>query len=522
MTFGLRRLAFGQRDAFSRFLLFLSVAYVAKQLFSVFLFPAFSGHDEVAHYGYIRTLATEGRIPTLPDLDAWRVAVEQGGTAPDIDHLPVELYPYCRYTLGWHCEIEKTRWAVNPPQMVFVPGLGNYPSGFQYAANHPPLYYAVMTPLYWASASLTPLAQQYILRIAAVPFGLITVLLAAALARTLFPGDAFLAVTTPTLVAFQPQLSYEAAMVNNDILSIALVSWITLLLIRGIRERFPRATCLWLGVALGLALLAKSTSLIAAPVIALAIILAIGWRDVLGWLGRGVLVVIPAAIITAPWYVYLYRTYGNVDGLEQIAALQEWWNRPAGGFVELLTDPGFIVMRFRETWGEFGWRLIPLDPVLLWIIAVPTVLALVGLALYVVNVATAGRVFPFIDGDRATTQPRRWQRQALITLAALCLIGYLAVVQFGTTFVLTQARYFFPVAIAGALLTMLGLRMLIPARARPAAQGIVVAALGVLTVALFTQYVAPFHLSIVQEPGYGYYTASDAERFASFGARSPR
>ncbi len=521
MTFGRPFPSIGQRDALSKFLFFLSVAYVAKQLVSVFLFPAFSGHDEVAHYGYIRTLATEGRIPTLPDLDTWRAAVRQGGAAAGFDTLPLELYPYCRYTLGWHCEIQTAEWAANPPQRVEVLGLGEFPSGFQYAANHPPLYYALMTPLYLASSSLTPLAQQYLLRIAAIPFGLATVLLAAALARTLFPGDAFLAVTTPALVAFQPQFSYEAAMVNNDIVSIALVSWITVLIVRGIRERFPRAICLWLGVALGLALLAKSTSLIAAPIIALAIILAVGWRDVQGWLGRGLLSLIPAGIIAAPWYVYLYRTYGNIDGLEQVAALQGWWNRPAGGFLELLTDPGFVVMRFRETWGEFGWRLIPLDPVLLWIIAVPTILGLIGLVIYGVNVLTAGRALPFIGGDRVT-RPRRWQRQALFTLAALCVVSYLAVVQFGTAFVLTQARYFFPVAIAGSLLIMLGLRTLLPARTRPGAQRVMLAALVVLTVAIFTQYVLPFHLGIVQEPGYGYYTYSDSERFSSFGGGSSR
>jgi 4-amino-4-deoxy-L-arabinose transferase-like glycosyltransferase len=505
----------GGSRALSQFLLVLTVAYVAKQVLSIFLFPAFSGHDEVAHYSYIRTLATEGRIPTLPDLEAWRSATRGGNGEVGIDLLPAELYPYCRYVLGWHCEIQAARWAGSPPRMVTV--LGDlYPSGYQYAANHPPLYYALMTPLYWASASWTPLAQQYLLRFAAIPFGLVTVLLASALARTLFPGDAFLAVTTPALVAFQPQLSYEAAMVNNDIVSIALVSWITLLLVLGIRDRFPRATCLWLGGALGLALLAKSTSVIAVPVIAVAIILAVGWRDVRGWVGRGALTAIPTAIIAAPWYLFLYRTYGNLDALEQVAALQAWWNRPARSFLQLLIDRDFIVMRFRETWGEFGWRLIPLDPVLLWIIAVPTVLALMGVVVYAVSVA---RDLPVTHGDRVR-QPQRWQRQALITLAALCGIAYLAVVQFGTTFVLTQARYFFSVAIAGSLLTMLGLRTLLPVGTRWVAQGVVVAALVVLTVTIFTQYVLPFHVSIVEEPGFGYYTY--AERFSSVDERFPR
>src|SRR3569623_1518972 len=40
------------------------------------------------------------------------------------------------------------------------------------------------------------------------------------LATTLFPRDSFLALTAPAAVAFVPQLSFEGAIVNNDMLSI--------------------------------------------------------------------------------------------------------------------------------------------------------------------------------------------------------------------------------------------------------------------------------------------------------------
>jgi 4-amino-4-deoxy-L-arabinose transferase-like glycosyltransferase len=286
-------------------------------------------------------------------------------------------------------------------------------------------------------------------------------------------------------------------MLNNDIASIALYSWMTLLLARGIRDKFPRRLCLWLGVGFGLALLTKGTSLSVAPAIALAIIWATGWRDVRTWLTKGILTAAPAVVLAAPWYLYLYRTYGNFDALPQVAGLQ-WWNSPAGSFLGMLTSRNFIVMRFRETWGEFGWRLISLSPALLAAIAIPTAVCLAGLVLYVVM---AGRdLAP--AGDRVA-QPATWQWQALGTMAALCLFGYLAVIQFGTSFSLTQARYFFPVVNAGALLSMLGLRTIVPARLRPAAQGVVVAALVVLTILIFTQYVLPFGLSSWGEPGFG-------------------
>ena len=74
--------------------------------------------------------------------------------------------------------------------------------------------------------------------------------------------------------------------------------------------------------------------------------------------GTGLLIAAPRRSSAAPWYLFLYRTYGNFDGFDQIAALQQIWNRPEGSFFELLTDREFVVMRFKETWGEFGWRLI--------------------------------------------------------------------------------------------------------------------------------------------------------------------
>jgi hypothetical protein len=77
-----------------------------------------------------------------------------------------------------------------------------------------------------------------------------------------------------------------------------------------------------------------------------------------------------------------------------------------------------------------------------------------------------------------------------------CVIGYLAVVQFGTQFVLTQARYFFPVVNAAALLTMLGIRTMIPIRLHRYAQGVVFGAFVALNIAIFVQYVFPQFVSV--------------------------
>ena len=88
-------------------------------------------------------------------------------------------------------------------------------------------------------------------------------------------------------------------------------------------------------------------------------------------------------------------------------------------------------------------------------------------------------------------------------MLALCAVAYLAVLQFGTRFALTQARYFFPVVNAAAFLTMLGLRTIVPTRARPVAQGVVFAAMVLLTVLIYTQYILPFGVASLGLPGRG-------------------
>src|SRR5919112_2518629 len=343
-----RPLSGGRWPEATRFIVVLLILYAVKQIFSVAAYYPFSGHDELAHFSYVRTLASEGRLPELPDLTAWRAGL-RGGDPPPTDEIPAELYPFCRFTLDWYCDPDSPRWGANPPRIVTVPGMGYFPSGYQYAANHPPLYYATMAPLYAASAAASPVAQQYLLRLAAIPFGLLTVYAAYRATRSLFPGDAFLTVTVPAFVAFQPQISYEAAMVNNDIVAIALTSLILWGVVVGMRDRFPLRLCAALGVALGLDLLAKGTAITVVPIIAAAVVLGTGWRDWRGLLVRGVVIGIPAALLAGPWYMYLYRTYGDFSGLARVKELQ-YGNGPMGCFYKRLTAPDFIGNRFQETW----------------------------------------------------------------------------------------------------------------------------------------------------------------------------
>ena len=82
-----RRVAIRARPAVRQIILVLLALYVVKQIAFVVAFRPFTGHDEVAHYSYLRTVATEGRVPVVPHLDERRAAVESGRPTNE-DRLP--------------------------------------------------------------------------------------------------------------------------------------------------------------------------------------------------------------------------------------------------------------------------------------------------------------------------------------------------------------------------------------------------------------------------------------------------
>ncbi len=512
-----------------RFLWVLLLLFVAKGIIFTYVFPPFSGHDEVAHYAYMQVLMEEGRLPHIPDPvaynDAYQTKIRIDRERQQRDRDEVTLSPaeeraesdaYAAATAGiavdeipdsfkqYQQYITPDWWKDNNRVVRAVTYLGNYlPSGWIYTANHPPLYYLLMAPVWEVTDDRSEEFQLYAFRLAAIPFGLLTVIFAYLTVRRLFPGDTFLAVTVPTFVALQPQIAYEAAMLNNDILAIATVSACLYLIAVGLQNRFTVGLCAWLGFALGLAMLSKTTAVMVMPAIAIAMILRLGWKNIGEWLPKGAMVLGITAVMAAPWYLYMLRSYGSVSALDQILTLQ-WWNNQDGktrSIFDQLTDQWFAWMRWKETWGEFGWRLIPLSDTLLRILWWSTVLAMVGLAIWVVLVVAfrwRARSLPLSrlrimasSTDRILTVSR-WQVTGVLAMAVTCVVAYYAVLQFGKTFDLTQARYYFPAVNAGAILVMLGFRMLTPVRWLPWMQAAIFVGLFWVNVLILSTYVIPY------------------------------
>ena len=489
-----------------KFLTLLLLIFLAKGIINTLVFPPYSGHDEVAHYAYLQILAEDGRVPLIPDPDAFNTRYSEDPNYRDWDMIPDEFYQFTDpptdfVTADW--------WGGMQQPVRAVTYQGKYlPSGWIYTGNHPPLYYILMTPVYWLVQNDSIEAQLYALRFAAIPFGMITVLMAYLTTRTIFPRDRFLAMTVPAFVAFQPQISYESAMLNNDILAIACTSVVIWLIARGLKQRFPIRNCLLIGLFFGLAMLAKSTSVSSAILIGFAMVFGLGWKNIREWLPRGALTAAVAGALVLPWLLYMWATYGDLTALSRIQTLQ-WWNYGGGegrSIWSMVSDKWFFWARWQETWGAFGWRLIQLDtnsPTLLRVILWVTLFATVGLAVYAIKFLRAQREIDAAEeageevgklrhnGD-PTLAIMPWQVTAVLTMGAACVIAYYAILQFGTTFSLTQARYYFPAIVPAAILLMLGLRSWFPQRWLPYVQAGVFLALVLLNLIIYTAYVIPY------------------------------
>jgi len=488
----------------SRFIAILLLVFLAKGFTTALIHQPFTGHDEVAHYAYLEVVATDGRVPVIPDLQEFNDNYVAGGE-DTTDRMPAKLWQYCSYvTDDWNfcgdpqcadpCYLQNI-----PPDYLIGP------NGWVYTANHPPLFYLVMTPIYWLTDGMSPASQLYIFRMATIPFGMLTVLFAFLTVRTLFPRDRFLIFTVPAFVAFQPQIAYESTMLNNDILAIAFTSGVIYLLVVGLKKRFPLWNVIAVGAMYGLAALSKNTSLTAGFLIAFAMVFGLGIRNWREWIPKGALSAIIAGLLLWPWYLFLWATYGNFTALPQIKALQ-WWNYQNStppSIWDQLSDMKFFRGRWEETWGQFGWRLIPLDWSLLKIILYAAIFGAVGLAIYawkfwrvqqpILQAETTEEAERLIARGDSTLTIAPWQVVALLMLGVTCVVGYYAILQFGTTFALTQARYYFTAINAGAILVMLGIRSWFPKKWLPYVAVAIFVGLVALNLIVYTEYVIPWN-----------------------------
>ncbi|HEV2447569.1 MAG TPA: glycosyltransferase family 39 protein, partial [Candidatus Sulfopaludibacter sp.] len=282
---------------------FIWACCAARLLFYASMLPLWEGFDEWAHFAVFRATAAGALLPAsdarIPrDVEASLQAVpmpwaERNLPAPSLTH-----DDFWRLSEG---ERAARLAAFRAIPAAWAGQQGGLPA---YETQQPPLYYWLMAPLAAALGGRSLAEQVMALRWASALLASFAIPLVYAIGRRVFENEP-LALAAAAIVSVMPGFAIDVARVGNDGVAVALYAALIWLGLRWIDER---RGAVWIGIVLGLGLLAKAYFLTAIPALALLFL----WR-------RGRCYGVAAAALGAWWYVRNLFTHGSLSGLAESA-----------------------------------------------------------------------------------------------------------------------------------------------------------------------------------------------------------
>jgi len=426
--------------------------YAAIGVLYAALTPAWQVPDEPAHYNYIRALAECRGFPILEPGD---------------------------YNQELLSQLTSQRF---PPELPLEP--------LEYEDHQPPLYYLLATPVYLLfGGAMLPL------RLLSVLFGAALLLVAFGVVRTIFPTRPELALMVAAFIAFIPQHVAMTAGVNNDALTELVMGgtlWALVVYVGRGRDRpWP------IGLLLAVALLTKITAYVVVGVAVVAVL--IRWRRerrTWGWaVGQLAWMLVPAVLLSAPWFIRNGLTYGWRDptGLARHDVVVE--GQPRSSEWLALYGWGGLLGRmarttFQSFWGQFGWMAVPLPPRIYHALALLSTLLIAGFIAWLIR-----QHHPSQFTNLPTYRLTNLQASQLFLLALSAFFTFFSFVWYNLTFVQHQGRYLFPALIPIGTAAVLGLDTLagiLPRRVRPWAMIALFAGLAALDVYCLFKFIIPF------------------------------
>ena len=424
-------------------LVVIIVAYATIGVLYAALTPIWQVPDEPAHYNYIRALGDDRDLPVIEPGD------------------------YDQAYLG--------RLTANgfPPQLSIEP--------LEYEDHQPPLYYLLATPIFRLfEGAVLPL------RLLSVLFGVGILVVASGAVRAIFPTQPALALMATGLIAFIPQHVAMTAGINNDALAELFVGgtlWALVDYVRGGSERpWP------IGLLLGAALLTKVTTYMIVGVALTAVVIR-GWQERRTWkwaVEQWAWMILPALLISVPWFIRNGLTYGWADPLGMVRHTTVVEGQPRSNEYVALHGWGGLLRQmthttFQSFWGQFGWMGVVLPAYIYRALALFSALLVAGFL---------GWLF-----DRRHPRLNPAQRASLTLLSLAFILTLLEFLGYNLTFVQHQGRYLFPALVPIATAAALGLDRLakvLPQRSHALAEAVPFAGLAALDVYCLFRFIIPF------------------------------
>jgi 4-amino-4-deoxy-L-arabinose transferase-like glycosyltransferase len=334
-----------------------------------------------------------------------------------------------------------------------------------YESTQPPLYYVVAGVAALAFPADPPVVL-YISRLVAVLFGAGTVYFCWKATREIAPNAPMWALAVAGMVALLPQFCFNSATASNDSAANLAGAAAFYIWFRGLRQKEYDPLLFKAGAIVGLAILAKLTSLALLPGLGTLIVLrafnGVARPFRLGrYLRRGLSLGLGALAgmlaVCGWWLVRNIYVYGEASGMGGIF----WsyivnftlldWNSPRSRDL-------FLQYSWESIWGRFGWLDISLPPDFYRQAMYITIvfIGLSGLALAL----TFGR---WITLRKAVVSlPSIQSVLTMVPVMVALLVGY---IQFNLTIAYSaQGRYLFLGLLPMAMLFTIGVYALMPRR----------------------------------------------------------
>jgi hypothetical protein len=328
----------------------------------VYLVPPWEAPDELGHYGYVESLYRDRQFPVLGE----NLYVEKGFV--QLGKVSAGKLPAGKLSSG---------------QNIAIPAN----AGVNWIAQHPPLYYIILLPLF----SLLPHQDVYLsiffLRLVSILLGCLTLFLSFLTLQVLYPKKRLSNFAVVAGMAFLPGFSFISSLINNDNLVYTLSAALFYFMAKYWKAEKKNNYEIFLGIILGLLALTKVTSL---PLWGAVFILII-----IGWIGKNaggsaeikhdlkaglfnlsvtiVKVFGLAIIICGAWYVRNLAIYGTLfpelvgvvqkhpelmDRFPDLSMifpeLVDAGKSSAPNFMKFIFEKNFLIEYYKNFWGGIG------------------------------------------------------------------------------------------------------------------------------------------------------------------------
>ena len=365
----------GRRAEWTVLFLILVVFTALGVTYSVVV-PPFEASDEKWHYPMVKYVADNGALPVqVPGVETpWR----QEGSQPPL------YYALAAAVTFWidTSDMDAVRY-LNPHVDP-----GATPDGNVNLAVHRP----ARESFPWRGTVLAI----HLVRLLSVLMGTAAVYLTYLVARYVVPGERAVALGAAAIHAFTPMYVFISGSVNNDNLVVPLSNLALLLMIKLIDPKSkienPKSLFvryLTLGWVLGLAALAKTSSLALTLLTALVVVVrAVRRRSWQEFLVGGLATLVPFVAISGWWFLRNLRLYGDLTGLNVFTEILGTRDVPAD-LAQLWRERHSFAAGY---WGNFGGINVPMPAWVYTVLNTLAILAVLGLLVLLIRkLVGAGR-----------------------------------------------------------------------------------------------------------------------------------